>query len=416
MSYSSFKPLMLPISLSLALWGLPLLSEAQTLRDRVEARIQERQALRSGASTASQTPATTPAGVGGQNPSAAPGVEPGIGSGPASGISGASVGQGRLREAIVARQAARATEGTVAGPINTARPAQDGPLARPGSPGERTGIASQLTQMKESNHPWTGPYPSGTRVLKDQAYGFSSSQKMDVYLPAKASSEPVPVIVMVHGGGWSRGDKAAAAVVENKVKRWNPKGIAIISINYPMIPEADPGQQALEVGKALAWIEGHAFELRIDTRKLVLMGHSAGAHLIDLLAVKPSLAKSVGFKGSWQGVVSLDSGSMDVESTMKERHLPLFDNAFGPNPSFWRQVSPMANLTHNPGPMLLVCSLERKESCGQNKAFMTKANVLGASMRILPENLSHGEINAQLGQESFYTNQVELFLQEVGLL
>ena len=96
--------------------------------------------------------------------------------------------------------------------------------------------------------------PPGVTVLRDVAYGPAKLQTMDVYLPAESKVEPktAPVILMVHGGAWVVGDKRHPPVFENKVARWATRGFIFISVNYPMVPESDPVQQADDVARALA--------------------------------------------------------------------------------------------------------------------------------------------------------------------
>ena len=61
-------------------------------------------------------------------------------------------------------------------------------------------------------------------------------------------------------------------------------------------------------------------------------------------------------------------------------------------------------------PFLAVCSSRRSDSCGQAQAFAAKARALGTQIEVLPENLSHAEINATLGESSAYTAAVDRFL------
>ena len=66
-------------------------------------------------------------------------------------------------------------------------------------------------------------------------------------------SPPAPVIVMVHGGGWCVGDKAMAGVTANKVVRWTPKGLMLVSVNYPMVGD---GYGAVGQAQAIAQAPG----------------------------------------------------------------------------------------------------------------------------------------------------------------
>lgn len=96
----------------------------------------------------------------------------------------------------------------------------------------------------------------GMRVFHDVAYGPLAAERFDVYAPRTARD--APVILMVHGGGWRRGDKSAAGVVRNKVARWVPRGFVVISTNHPLLPETPPLEQARYVGRALAYAQRHA--------------------------------------------------------------------------------------------------------------------------------------------------------------
>jgi len=252
--------------------------------------------------------------------------------------------------------------------------------------------------------------PANVRVVRDVAYGVDHAQRFDVYAPKSASH--APVILMVHGGGWRTGDKALPSVVENKVKRWVASGIVVISVNYRLLPGADPLTQAQDVGRALSLAQLHLADWGGDPAKVVLMGHSAGAHLVSLIAADPGVAATQGTT-SWIGVVILDSAALDVIDVMEHPHLPLYTAAFGADKKFWRDASPYQRLSGVASPMLVVCSSRRNDSCPAARKFVKKANSLGARASVLEENLSHREINVQLGTPGEYTDKVEQFLRSV---
>lgn len=249
--------------------------------------------------------------------------------------------------------------------------------------------------------------PAGTVIQHDRHYGSGTLETYDVYAPKDAHD--APVIFMVHGGGWRRGDKQARGVVQNKVAHWGPKGIIVVSVNYPMLPEAAPLQQAQYVGKALAAAQKAASQWGGDAQRFVLMGHSAGSHLVSLISAQPSIALDQGAL-PWLGTVALDSAAFDVTTIMRGPHFPLYDAAFGTDQAVWAQASPTLQLNGKIAPLLAVCSSQRRESCAQARGFAEKARTFGTRVEVLPEDLSHGEINAQLGIESAYTAQVDAFL------
>jgi acetyl esterase/lipase len=246
------------------------------------------------------------------------------------------------------------------------------------------------------------------KALRDIPYGSDPRQRFDVYLPAQPAAN-VPVIFMVHGGGWRTGGKAETAVVENKVPYFTGRGYLLISINYRMLPDADPLVQAQDVAQALAAAQAKAASWGGDPQRFILMGHSAGAHLVALLSAQPSLAAG----SRWLGTIALDSGALDVPEIMEHRHMRLYDEAFGSDPAFWRKVSPAHVLQAGAQPMLLVCSSQRDSSCRQAHDFAQRLRAAGGRAEVLEQARSHREINLQLGSDQDYTGAVQAFIDSL---
>ena len=117
------------------------------------------------------------------------------------------------------------------------------------------------------------------------AYGTDPLQKMDVYLPGGRSAT-TKVLVMIHGGGWSTGDKSELTVYVDTMKKRLPD-YAIININYRLVVNTTntfPTQEN-DVKAALDFIYSKRNEFKISD-KYVLLGVSAGAHLALLQAYK----------------------------------------------------------------------------------------------------------------------------------
>jgi acetyl esterase/lipase len=252
--------------------------------------------------------------------------------------------------------------------------------------------------------------PAGIRIVRDVAYGSAARQRFDVYAPMQAHD--APVILLVHGGAWMFGDKSARGVIENKVSRWVPRGIIVISIDYRMLPEAPVLQQAQDVAKALAFAQQHASSWGGDPRKFILMGHSAGAHLVSLVSAEPSLARGQG-ASPWLGTVALDSAAYDVARIMQGPHYRFYDRVFGSDPSAWAAVSPKQQLDARIAPFLAVCSSKREDSCPQARDFVARADTFGTRTQLLEEDKTHEEINKDLDADVGYTAQVEAFMRSL---
>ena len=253
------------------------------------------------------------------------------------------------------------------------------------------------------------PLPAGARALRDVAYGDDPRQRFDVYLPAQPKN--APILLFVHGGGWANGNKDNPGVVENKAAYWLPKGYIFISTHYRLRPDTAPLDQARDVARALAVVQKRAPAWNGDASRVLLMGHSAGAHLIALVGASPTLWREAGATKP-RGVVALDSGALDVPLTMKKPPLRrVYETAFGSNPADWIAASPYHQLTREAVPMLFVCSSRRQDACPQGRALAGKAKALGVAMDVLPEDLSHGEVNRNLGLPSAYTEAVDTFVR-----
>lgn len=245
-------------------------------------------------------------------------------------------------------------------------------------------------------------------VAADIAYGPDAKQTFDVYAPPRAHR--APILVMVHGGGWRIGDKSSRGVVGAKGEYWVGKGYVFVSANYRLLPDTGVAAQADDVAAALAYVQAHAGEWGGDPTRVVMMGHSAGAHLVALISADPARAAARGAK-PWAGSVILDSAVVDVEAVMTRRHLPLYDDAFGTDRADWRTLSPIAQLHGTVPPMLLVCSTTRKDQpCNEANAFAQKARGMGRRAEVSGQALTHREINVTLGEPGAYTQTVDTFV------
>lgn len=308
---------------------------------------------------------------------------------------------GWLKDKIQARMAAKAAEGGNVGTFDE----------------EDSGTCAD--RAKEVNDMMTGFM--GKRALdtsadlKDVAYGDKALQKMDIFLPkVTAANTLAPIIMMVHGGGWCVGDKALKSVTENKSKRWLPKGFIFISVNYPMLTDGSNAlEQADDLARAIAYVQKHAEVWGGDSERVILMGHSAGAHLVSLVNADEEIRARFGVQ-KILGTVSLDNGATNVVTQMPEVYPQLkirYQEAFGTTEAEWIEASPYHQLGKTAAPWLGVCSTTRKDDpCGQARQYAEKSNALGIYASVLALPKGHRSINADLGKDRDFTIAVEEFM------
>lgn len=246
-------------------------------------------------------------------------------------------------------------------------------------------------------------------VLPDIAYGESKGQVFDVY-HSSDKKQNAAVIFMVHGGAWRFGDKASKSVVKNKVAHWVSQGFVFISVNYRMLPEIKPVEQAEDVARALIFAQQNSFKWGGSAEKIILMGHSAGAHLVSLVSVKPNTKIK-----PWLGTIALDSAAYNVDEIMSSQSpAKFYKKAFGHSRAYWKKASPVHMLVNKLPPFLAVCSSTRKDdSCSQARNFVEKAKNHGTSAQLLPVALSHRKVNMKLGRDFCYTQKVDVFIKQL---
>ncbi|MCB1020254.1 MAG: alpha/beta hydrolase, partial [Acidobacteria bacterium] len=119
----------------------------------------------------------------------------------------------------------------------------------------------------------------------DVAYDTRSpKQKLDLYYDDGAGQGLRPAIVLVHGGGWSSGDKGGKLWRTLPVE-FAQRGYVAASVNYRLTDEAPTPAQIEDVKAAVRWLRANAERLRLDPDRIGAFGHSAGAHLVALLGL-----------------------------------------------------------------------------------------------------------------------------------
>ena len=141
---------------------------------------------------------------------------------------------------------------------------------------------------KSDNNSGSGGTVSiAAKTMLNEPYGVDPLQRMDIYLPANRSTVTTKVMIMIHGGGWTSGDKADFNVWIDTMKTRFPN-YAIFNLNYRLaaLPSTNPfPTQELDIKAAVEFINGNSSTYLISN-KFVLLGASAGGHLSLLQAYK----------------------------------------------------------------------------------------------------------------------------------
>ncbi|MCX9147663.1 alpha/beta hydrolase, partial [Erythrobacter sp. WG] len=238
------------------------------------------------------------------------------------------------------------------------------------------------------------------------AYGPDSLQGLDLWVPSGAAK--APLVLFVHGGGWKRGSK------DNAVSRALPahlvaQGYAFASIDYRLVPKNTVEEQAADVAAALAYVLKRADALGIDRSRVVLTGHSAGAHLVALVGTDERYLKGAGLSfADLRGVMPNDGAAYDVPRQV-EIGAPLmgetYAQAFGTDPARQKALSPTHHAAAPNAPAFLLLHVQRPDGTAQAKALAEALKRGGTQVEIAGfpgEGLrGHAEINRKLGEPDY---------------
>jgi acetyl esterase/lipase len=198
--------------------------------------------------------------------------------------------------------------------------------------------------------------PFEVRAVTDVAYrdlyagedAKKPKNKLDLYLPK--GKKDFPVLFFVHGGAWRNGDKNYFGVYSNLGMFLARHGIGAVMTNYRLSPAVQHPEHVKDVARAFAWTSRNIAQYGGRSDELFLCGHSAGGHLVSLLATDESYLKAEGLsRAAVRGVVPI-SGVYDVSFA----GLNLLETVFGKDAEVRRQASPLAHVQAGLPPFLII--------------------------------------------------------------
>ena len=288
------------------------------------------------------------------------------------------------------------------------------------SEGCRSALRERIEQRRQQGAGGgAGADAAKTPPTRTLSYGKDSLQALDLWVPEGAGK--APLVLFVHGGGWKRGSK------DNAVGRAMPahmleQGYAFASIDYRLVPAATVEQQASDVAAALAHLLERADEYGIDRSRVVLTGHSAGAHLVALVGTDERYLKKVGLSfADIDGVMPNDGAAYDVATQVAKaggRMGGVYTDAFGTDPARQQALSPVAHAASPNAPAFLLLHVQRADAVDQSKRLAEALKSGGAAVEIagFPGDglRGHMEINRKLGQPDYpATPAMDAWLRKV---
>ncbi len=255
------------------------------------------------------------------------------------------------------------------------------------------------------------------------------ANRLDIYTPSVAGGDPVPVVVYVHGGSWRTGDKRNKIL--DKARLFTANGMLLVSVNYRLSPNpprsSQPGRirypaHPNDLGEAIGWLRRNIAAYGGDPGRLILIGHSAGAHLVSLAATQPAFIRAHGTRSSAiRGVVALDTASFNIAERADPSTSPLgraglegLWNAFGTGAEnaadgAWQAASPLHHADRRDAPHLLVTQARSPARINANAEMATELGHSPAGA-VVAVDADHAGINEALGDPADDSGETEAVL------
>lgn len=228
--------------------------------------------------------------------------------------------------------------------------------------------------------------PADVTVQRGLPYasGGGRTLQLDLYSPALAARS-VPVVVLVHGGGWRAGTRDNLAPLAIGLAR---RGYAAATVSYRLSPEARYPAAVDDVRQAVRWLRMNAARFGIDPAKVALAGGSAGGQIASLVGVTAGSAV--------HAIVNID-GLSDFTSAAARLHEDdpakkpsaagaWFGGTYAEKTALWHEASPLFYVNASTAPVLFIGSGEARFSVGRSEMVeRLAANGVASRVVVLPD-------------------------------
>jgi gluconolactonase len=240
--------------------------------------------------------------------------------------------------------------------------------------------------------------PATLKAEFDLVYGKTREQelKLDVYRPK--SDAVLPACVLVHGGGWTGGDKERFRALGFALAE---KGYVVANVEYRLAGVAKYPAAVQDCSLAVRWVRANVKRFALDPQRIGAWGGSAGGHLVGLLAAAPEhfltpelkeVSAAVQATCIMAGPTDLTNATF-VESLRRAKEKSnsytwfgkLYDNA----PELYHDASPITHFSKTTGPVLFLTG--DLDNPGRDQAALEKLQSLGvATKQTVLKDAKHG--------------------------
>ena len=248
---------------------------------------------------------------------------------------------------------------------------------------------------------------------RDLTYGTAAGEDLKLDLSVPEGPGPFPVCILVHGGGFEKGDKQQQP--SHLFAPLAEAGYAWVSINYRLAPKHKYPGSVEDLETAIRWVKKHASEYRFDPKRIVLIGESAGGYLVNMVGAQnredTRVAAVVSFYGSADQVLQFEAAKSNLPTT--------FVNYFGVTEDtaatrkFLVEASPATYVRPGLPPFLLIHGdADQRVPYFQSVGFLARLQAIGVPAELITiKGGGHG-MSAWEKIESDYAAQMVAWLNK----
>lgn len=197
-----------------------------------------------------------------------------------------------------------------------------------------------------------GELPAGVEMISEVVYARSGNRdlKLDLFLPQRGAG-PFAAVVYIHGGGWRSGSRRQ---FYGYAAQMATIGFVGVTIDYRLSAEAKYPAAVEDCRTAIRWLRANAARYDVDPTRIGVAGQSAGGHLAALLGVIADTTLQVRAVAAFNPVLDLPAAAQSNPSEAGTAITSFLGAPYVENPDLWKQASPLAHVSRNSAPMLLL--------------------------------------------------------------
>jgi acetyl esterase/lipase/type 1 glutamine amidotransferase len=245
--------------------------------------------------------------------------------------------------------------------------------------------------------------PGEVLVERDVSYGVAGGIPLllDIYRPTDRAGETLPVILMIHGGGWRSwpDGKWTKATDAQTATAFAKRGYWVASIDYRLSDVARFPAAVQDCKTAVRWIRAHAGEHRVDPARIGVWGFSAGGHLALMVGCTDpragfdmdsgdgsGISTRVQAVASWAGLSDLadPTGPRKMEGEREDLARRFIGGTFAEMPEAYRKASPLGYVSRTSPPTFLVHGdRDEKVPYSHSEAMLERLKSVGVEATLL---------------------------------